>query len=46
MLRLLIADRPKNDCDAASGLFAKLALAIKDVPREFGPDGGIDRFAA
>ena len=28
MLRLLIADRPKNDCDAASGLFTELGFAV------------------
>ena len=32
MLRLLIADQPKDDCDAASGLFSKLGFAVTVSP--------------
>ena len=28
MLRLLIADKPKNDCDAASALFSELGFSV------------------
>jgi two-component system chemotaxis response regulator CheY len=32
MLRLLIADQPKDDCDAASGLFSELGFAVTISP--------------
>lgn len=32
MLRLLIADNPKDECDAASGLFAELGFAVSVSP--------------
>jgi two-component system chemotaxis response regulator CheY len=32
MLRLLIADKGKHDCDAASGLFAQLGFAVTISP--------------
>ncbi|MGV3549828.1 response regulator [Rhizobium sp.] len=32
MLRLLIADKGKSDCDAASGLFSELGFAVSISP--------------
>lgn len=32
MLRLLIADQPKDECDAASGLFSELGFAVTISP--------------
>lgn len=32
MLRLLIADQPKDDCDAATGLFSELGFAVTMSP--------------